>query len=162
MTGPALNLDRLLKLHPVIARFDEIDLARSGNAEGQLGRLDAAALGRGFQGAQACVGNSGERTSFFSGERTSVFETRESLGGATSPKSSSSSGSSFATWIYVAKDSGAKHARLAYREQTQPPRPKPRHHGARRPVFFNELKAGGAGGEMNRRATHTFPWSLNE
>ncbi|HZS37341.1 MAG TPA: BrxE family protein [Polyangia bacterium] len=43
-----LDLDRLLKLRLVVARFGEMDLARWWNTSGQLGRLGAAALRRGF------------------------------------------------------------------------------------------------------------------
>lgn len=43
-----LDLDRLLKLRLVVARFGEMDLARWWNTNGQLGRLGAAALRRGF------------------------------------------------------------------------------------------------------------------
>ncbi len=42
------NLDRLLKLRLVVARFGEMDLAKWWNTKGQLGRLGAAALRRGF------------------------------------------------------------------------------------------------------------------
>ena len=48
MTGPAINLDRLLKLRLVIARFGEMDLARWWNTKGQLGPLGATTLRRGF------------------------------------------------------------------------------------------------------------------
>lgn len=48
MTGPALDLDRLLKLRLLVARFGEMDLAKWWNTKGQLGRLGAAALRRGF------------------------------------------------------------------------------------------------------------------
>lgn len=48
MTGPAIDLDRLLKLRLLVARFGEMDLARWWNTKGQLGRLGAAALRRGF------------------------------------------------------------------------------------------------------------------
>lgn len=47
MTG-ALDLERLLKLRLVVARFGEMDLAKWWNTKGQLGRLGAAALRRGF------------------------------------------------------------------------------------------------------------------
>jgi hypothetical protein len=43
-----LDLDRLLKLRLLIARFGEMDIARWWNTKGQLGRLGAAALRRGF------------------------------------------------------------------------------------------------------------------
>ncbi|MCL2723931.1 MAG: BrxE family protein [Polyangiaceae bacterium] len=47
--GPIdLDLDRLLKLRLVVARFGEMDLAKWWNTKGQLGRLGAAALRRGF------------------------------------------------------------------------------------------------------------------
>ena len=42
------NLERLLKLRLVVARFGELDLARWWNTKGQLGRLGAFALRRGF------------------------------------------------------------------------------------------------------------------
>jgi len=48
MTNGAIDLDRLLKLRLVIARFGEMDLARWWNTRGQLGRLGAATLRRGF------------------------------------------------------------------------------------------------------------------
>ena len=48
MTEVAIDLDRLLKLRLVVARFGEMDLARWWNTKGQLGRLGAAALRRGF------------------------------------------------------------------------------------------------------------------
>jgi len=48
MTHAAIDLDRLLKLRLVVARFGEMDLARWWNTKGQLGRLGAAALRRGF------------------------------------------------------------------------------------------------------------------
>ncbi len=43
-----MDLDRLLKLRLLVARFGEMDLARWWNTKGQLGRLGAAALRRGF------------------------------------------------------------------------------------------------------------------
>jgi hypothetical protein len=43
-----IDLDRLLKLRLLIARFGEMDLARWWNTRGQLGPLGAAALRRGF------------------------------------------------------------------------------------------------------------------
>lgn len=43
-----LDLNRLLKLRLVVARFGEMDLAKWWNTKGQLGRLGAAALRRGF------------------------------------------------------------------------------------------------------------------
>lgn len=48
MSVHSIDLDRLLKLRLVIARFGEMDLARWWNTNGQLGRLGAAALRRGF------------------------------------------------------------------------------------------------------------------
>ena len=48
MTGHAIDLDRLLKLRLVVARFGEMDIAKWWNTKGQLGRLGAAALRRGF------------------------------------------------------------------------------------------------------------------
>lgn len=44
----ATDLDRLLKLRLVIARFGEMDLAGWWNTKGQLGRFGAIALRRGF------------------------------------------------------------------------------------------------------------------
>jgi hypothetical protein len=43
-----IDLDRLLKLRLTVARFGEMDLAKWWNTRGQLGRLGAAALRRGF------------------------------------------------------------------------------------------------------------------
>ena len=48
MSGPTIDLDRLLKLRLVVARFGEMDHAKWWNTKGQLGRLGAAALRRGF------------------------------------------------------------------------------------------------------------------
>jgi hypothetical protein len=48
MTSPVLDLDRVLKLRLLVARFGEMDLAKWWNTKGQLGRLGAAALRRGF------------------------------------------------------------------------------------------------------------------
>jgi hypothetical protein len=48
MTRPAIDLDRLLKLRLVVARFGEMDLAKWWNTKGQLGRHGSAALRRGF------------------------------------------------------------------------------------------------------------------
>lgn len=48
MHAPSIDLDRLLKLRLVVARFGEMDLARWWNTKGQLGRLGAAAVRRGF------------------------------------------------------------------------------------------------------------------
>ena len=48
MSPAAIDLDRLLKLRLVVARFGEMDLAKWWNTKGQLGRLGAAALRRGF------------------------------------------------------------------------------------------------------------------
>lgn len=48
MTTSTLNLEMLLKLRVVVARFGEMDVARWWNTKGQLGRLGAAALKRGF------------------------------------------------------------------------------------------------------------------
>ncbi len=45
---PALDLDRLLKLRLVVARFGEMDLAKWWNTNGQLGKYGTAALRRGF------------------------------------------------------------------------------------------------------------------
>src|SRR5258705_11239737 len=48
MTQTAIDLDRLLKLRLLVARFGEMDLAKWWNTKGQLGRLGSAALRRGF------------------------------------------------------------------------------------------------------------------
>lgn len=48
MSPSDLDLDRVLKLRLVVARFGEMDLARWWNTKGQLGRLGALALKRGF------------------------------------------------------------------------------------------------------------------
>lgn len=44
----SIDLDRLLKLRLVVARFGEMDLAKWWNTRGQLGRFGAMALRRGF------------------------------------------------------------------------------------------------------------------
>lgn len=48
MSASAVDLDRLLKLRVLIARFGEMDRAKWWNASGQLGRLGASVLRRGF------------------------------------------------------------------------------------------------------------------
>jgi hypothetical protein len=48
VTEEKIDFDRLLKLRLVVARFGEMDLAKWWNTRGQLGRLGAAALRRGF------------------------------------------------------------------------------------------------------------------
>jgi hypothetical protein len=48
MTQSSIDLDRLLKLRLVVARFGEMDLAKWWNTKGQLGKLGAAAVRRGF------------------------------------------------------------------------------------------------------------------
>ena len=48
MTGHAINLDHLLRLRLTVARFGEMDLAKWWNTKGQLGKLGALALRRGF------------------------------------------------------------------------------------------------------------------
>lgn len=48
MTQNSIDLDRLLKLRLIVARFGEMDLAKWWNTKGQLGRLGATALRRGF------------------------------------------------------------------------------------------------------------------
>jgi hypothetical protein len=48
MSQFSIDLDRLLKLRLIVARFGEMDLAKWWNTKGQLGRLGAAALRRGF------------------------------------------------------------------------------------------------------------------
>ena len=60
-TTTNLDLDRLLKLRLIVGRFGEMDIAKWWNTKGQLGRLGAAALRRGFP-----------RTHFFAQAR-SVF-----------------------------------------------------------------------------------------
>ena len=42
MNSPSIDLDRLLRLRLVVARFGEMDLAKWWNTKGQLGRLGAA------------------------------------------------------------------------------------------------------------------------
>lgn len=48
MTLPSIDLERLLRLRLVIARFGEMDLARWWNTKGHLGKTGAGALRRGF------------------------------------------------------------------------------------------------------------------
>jgi hypothetical protein len=48
VSATTLDLDRLLKLRLVVARFGEMDLAKWWNTKGQLGKLGAAVVGRGF------------------------------------------------------------------------------------------------------------------
>src|SRR5262245_56201601 len=48
MTAPGLNLELLMKLRLVVARFGEMDVAKWWNTKGQLGPLGAATLRRGF------------------------------------------------------------------------------------------------------------------
>ena len=48
MNPAAIDLDRLLKLRLVVARFGEMDLAQWWNTKGQLGPTGAMALRRGF------------------------------------------------------------------------------------------------------------------
>ena len=48
MTSSSIELDCLLKVRVVVARFGEMDGAKWWNTKGQLGRLGAAALRRGF------------------------------------------------------------------------------------------------------------------
>jgi hypothetical protein len=48
VTAPAIDLDRVLKLRALVARFGEMDLAKWWNTKGQLGRNGAAVLKRGF------------------------------------------------------------------------------------------------------------------
>lgn len=43
-----IDLDQLLRLRLVVARFGELDIAKWWNSKGQLGKLGAAALRRGF------------------------------------------------------------------------------------------------------------------
>jgi hypothetical protein len=47
-TPPAFDLERLFKLRLVVARVGEMDLAQWWNTRGQLGRLGAFVLRRGF------------------------------------------------------------------------------------------------------------------
>jgi hypothetical protein len=47
-TATSIDLDRLLKLRLVVARFGEMDIGKWWNTKGQLGRLGSAALRRGF------------------------------------------------------------------------------------------------------------------
>lgn len=48
MPATTIDLERLLKLRIAVARFGEMDLAQWWNTSGQLGRLGAVALRRGF------------------------------------------------------------------------------------------------------------------
>jgi hypothetical protein len=48
VTGSTIDLDQLLRLRLLVARFGEMDLAKWWNTNGQLGLLGAAALKRGF------------------------------------------------------------------------------------------------------------------
>jgi hypothetical protein len=48
LTQRLIDLDRLLKLRLVVARFGEMDAAKWWNTRGQLGALGTAALRRGF------------------------------------------------------------------------------------------------------------------
>jgi hypothetical protein len=48
MPQPSVDLDRLLKLRVVVARFGEMDLAKWWNTKGQLGEFGTKALRRGF------------------------------------------------------------------------------------------------------------------
>jgi len=48
MMKTTLDIDRLLKLRLVVARFGEMDLAKWWSTRGQLGRLGTAAISRGF------------------------------------------------------------------------------------------------------------------
>lgn len=50
MAARAIDLDLLLKLRLVVARFGEMDIAKWWNTQGQLGRLGALAIRRGFPG----------------------------------------------------------------------------------------------------------------
>lgn len=48
MPSQTIDLDHLLKLRVLVARFGEMDLAKWWNTKGQLGRTGALALKRGF------------------------------------------------------------------------------------------------------------------
>ncbi|RKH26124.1 BrxE family protein [Corallococcus sp. CA041A] len=48
MKPGTIDLDRLLKLRLIVARFGEMDLAKWWNTKNQLGRFGATALRRGF------------------------------------------------------------------------------------------------------------------
>src|SRR5437773_7686210 len=48
MDQSKIDLDRLLTFRLVVGRFGEMDLAKWWNTKGQLGRLGATALRRGF------------------------------------------------------------------------------------------------------------------
>lgn len=45
---PQLSLEKLFQIRTVVARFGELDVARWWNSNGQLGRLGAVVLRRGF------------------------------------------------------------------------------------------------------------------
>jgi hypothetical protein len=42
MTAPRIDLNRLLKLRVLVARFGEMDLARWWNTKGRLGKFGAS------------------------------------------------------------------------------------------------------------------------
>jgi hypothetical protein len=46
--SPKIDLEKLLRLRTVVARFGELDVARWWNSNGQLGRLGAVVLRRGL------------------------------------------------------------------------------------------------------------------
>jgi hypothetical protein len=48
MNGHTIDVDRVLQLRLVVARFGEMDVAKWWNTKGQLGRLGSPALRRGF------------------------------------------------------------------------------------------------------------------
>src|SRR5260370_20425355 len=48
MNDHTIDLDRVLELRLLVARFGEMDVAKWWNTRGQLGPLGAAALRRGF------------------------------------------------------------------------------------------------------------------
>lgn len=48
MSNSVIDIERLLKLRLVVARFGEMDLAKWWNTKGQLGRLGGTTLRRGF------------------------------------------------------------------------------------------------------------------
>lgn len=48
MTALPIDLERLLKLRAVVARFGEMDRARWWNTSGQMGSFGTATLRRGF------------------------------------------------------------------------------------------------------------------
>lgn len=88
MPTTPIDLDRLIKLRLLIARFGEMDLGTCWNTKGQRGRLGAAALRRGFprthRFAQA-------RSVFAVAAQKSLLEAPSAVGAAKKPRMGTSS-----------------------------------------------------------------------